>query len=190
MLARMDAPPPGPENVRGLYRSEFERMVALGMFEGQRVELIDGQLVEMSPQGDAHSSVTAYLARWFAKYLPQEMQIRQHSGIRAGQLSMPEPDIAVIEHRAGHYQPETAFLIVEVSDSSLRNDVQIKSGVYASLGVPEYWVVDLVHEQVIVHTQPSVRGYKKIVVNDRAASLRPTAIPMLILQVSDILDCT
>ncbi|HEY4055769.1 MAG TPA: Uma2 family endonuclease [Kofleriaceae bacterium] len=182
-------PPVAPDNVRGLYRVEYEKLVELGLFNDQRVELLDGQLVEMSPQSDAHSAIVRCLGRIFYDVRPHELDISLHSGLRAGMKSMPEPDIAVIPRRSGRHHADEALLVVEVALSSLRNDRLIKSDIYAALGVPEYWIVDVEHELVIVHTRPTVRGYQVIEQHERGATLRTSALPMLVVTVDDILDC-
>ena len=99
------------------------------------------------------------------------------------------PDISVIPHKRGHHHAEDALLVVEVSVSSLRNDRLIKSDIYAALGVPEYWIIDVEHELVIVHTRPTVRGYQVVEQHERGATLRTSALPILVTTVDDILDC-
>ena len=178
-----------PDNIRGLLRVEFERLVELGVFENVRVELLEGQLVEMSPQGEAHSTITGMLSEYLARRLPEAMHLRQHSGIRAGDRSMPEPDIAVIPRRRGFHHPHEAFLIVEVSDSSLRNDREIKSRIYARAKMQEYWVIDVKLERVEVRTEPSRKGFAKIETFGRGEVLKPTAIPDMTVPVDAIFDC-
>lgn len=178
-----------PDNIRGLLRVEFERLVELGVFEDVRVELLEGQLVEMSPQGDAHSSITRVLGDYITRRLPETMIVQQHSGLRAGDRSMPEPDLAVIPRRRGFHHPNDAFLTIEVSDSSLRNDREIKSRIYARAKVQEYWLIDVRHERVEVRTDPSRKGYASTQVLGRGEVLRPTAIPNLTVTVDAIFDC-
>ena len=178
-----------PDNVRGIRRVEFERLVELGVFRDVRVELLAGQLVEMSPQGDAHSSITAFLADLLRPFIPSHMQIRQHSGFRAGDMSMPEPDVSVIPRIRGYHHPSEAFLIVEVADSSLYNDRNIKARIYADAGVREYWIINVKREQIEVRTSLTASGYGNVQVFTRGDVLRPTMIPDAVLEVSAILDC-
>ena len=177
-----------PDNVRGLLCGEFERLVALGVFEDARVELLEGQLVEMSPQGDVHSTITRVLADRLCRALPAGMILQQHSSLRAGTSSMPEPDIAVIPRLRGFHHPSEAFLVIEVADSSLRNDREIKAGIYARAGVGEYWIIDVPHERVEVFTQPGPTSYGSIRVVERGGLLRPVALPELELAVDAIFD--
>lgn len=178
-----------PDNVRGLQGREFERLVALGVFEDARVELLEGQLVEMSPQGDVHSTITRVLAHRLCRVLPDGMILQQHSSLRAGTASMPEPDIAVIPRLRGFHHPSEAFLVVEVADSSLRNDREIKAGIYARAGIREYWIIDVQHERVEVFTEPGPTSYGSICVIERGGTLRPKALPELVLAVDAIFDC-
>jgi len=191
MLEVRDEPPSNelPDNIRGLLRVEFERLVDLGVFEDVRVELLEGQLVEMSPQGDAHSTITRMLGDYLTRRLPETIVVSHHSGLRAGDRSMPEPDIAVIPRRRGFHHPHDAFLIVEVSDSSLRNDREIKSRIYARAKIREYWLIDVKQERVEVRTEPSRKGYGKTEVLGRGEVLRPTQIPGLSITVDSIFDC-
>jgi Uma2 family endonuclease len=117
------------------------------------------------------------------------MIIRQHSSLRASDRSMPEPDIAVIPRRRGFHHPNEAFLIVEVSDSSLRNDRAIKSRIYARAKILEYWIVDVQHERVEVLTEPNRKGYVNTRVFGRGEVLRPAALPDFSVTVDAIFDC-
>ena len=178
-----------PDNIRGLLRVEFERLVELGVFENVRVELLEGQLVEMSPQGEPHAMITAVLGDYITRRLPETMIVRQHSGIRAGERSMPEPDIAVVPRRRALHHPDEAFLVAEVSDSSLRNDREIKSRIYARAKIQEYWLIDVKHERVEVRTEPSRKGFEKTELFGRGEVLKPIAIPDLTVPVDAIFDC-
>ena len=144
-----------PETVRPLMRREYERMVELGMFEDERIELLRGQLVTMSPQGAPHSTITARLAQWLSRRLDDRYDVRAHSPYAATEDSEPEPDVSVSRRqRKRAYHPSTALLLVEVAESSLRKDRKIKSEIYADNGAPEYWIVDVRTKTVHVYTRP------------------------------------
>ena len=125
-----------PEHVRPLRRVEFEQLVETGAFADARVELLDGRLVEMSPQGASHSRITARLAKLLFPHLAPEMDLLMHSPFAAGALSLPEPDLSIVPSYANDRHPERAWLVVEVSDSTLHNDRKVKSGLYARARVP------------------------------------------------------
>jgi Uma2 family endonuclease len=175
------------ERLRPLLRREYDRLVELGFFEDEPIELLRGMLVEMSPQGIDHGELSGWLAQWFSAMLPMaEYRVRAHSPFAATDDSEPEPDVLVAKRvggeRRGH--PTDALLIVEVSLSSLRKDRKLKLGIYAEAGVPEYWIVDVERERVEVYTEPSGREYRRCETVERAGVLRPTQLPGVELAVT------
>jgi len=175
MLEPMRDIPP-PQNIRGLLRTEYERLVELGVFQDMRLELLEGQLVEMSPQGESHSTLTARLAHGLWPAVTDEMQMRQHSPLRAGIRSMPEPDLSVVPMRKGFFHPDFAYLIVEVADSSIHNDRNVKTLIYARAGVVEYWILNVQREQIEVHRDPSEDGYATTFIAKRGETVQPVAL--------------
>jgi Uma2 family endonuclease len=149
-----------PELLRPLRRAEYDQLVDQGAFDDEKLELIEGSLVEMSPEGTDHAWVIQKLTTLFARSLPTHLALRVTAPWAASERSEPEPDLAVVpaaNYRRDH--PATARLLVEVSRSSRRKDLGVKARVYAAAGVPEYWVVDLAREVVVRHTQPAPAGY-------------------------------
>jgi Uma2 family endonuclease len=145
-----------------LYRWSYEqwdRAVESGVFEGQRVELIDGEIVEMSPQFEPHVAAivlaAAVLRRIFGE---KEFIVRQQAPLRLGSTSEPEPDIAVVKGTARDFiktgHPQDAILVVEVSHSSLAYDRGNKASLYASAGITDYWIINLLQRQLEVHRKP------------------------------------
>jgi Uma2 family endonuclease len=150
----------GSERVRPLLRREYEQLVDAGSFADERVELLRGVLVEMSPQGPPHARIAAWFAQRLIKALDiARFDVRSHSPFAASDDSMPEPDVSVSLRTDTDEHPAAAFLLIEVSDSSLRKDRIIKTEIYAEAGVPEYWIVDVEHRAVEVLTQPTKTGY-------------------------------
>lgn len=148
---------------RPLRRSEYDLLVQAGVFGDERVQLLEGELVSMPPQGVPHSSVVEALTERLVPALVGRARVRVQLPYGAGPLSEPEPDLAVLpadEPRDRH--PERALLVVEVADSSLRLDLVRKARIYAGAGVPEYWVVDVGHEVVHVHRTPVGDGYADV----------------------------
>jgi Uma2 family endonuclease len=176
------------ERLRPLLRREYDRLVDLGFFEDERIELLRGVLVEMSPQGDAHASIAEWLAQRLGSMLPfDEYRVRSHSPFAASDDSEPEPDVMVSRRVAGQPgHPTTAVLLVEVALESLRKDRKLKLGIYAEAGVPEYWIVDVERERVEVYTQPSGREYQRCEVIERTGVLRPTQLPGVELAVATL----
>ena len=168
-----DARPP----VRGLKRVEFEQLIELGAFEDEPIELLDGELVVMSPQGDDHAWVVAKLSRWLSQALDESWDVYSHSGLAVSDWSLPEPDLAVVPATPTPQRPRTAILVVEVSRARLAYDLGRKARAYARGGVPTYWVVDLVHRAVHVHTDPIDGDYRRVATVGPDASLTVAGLP-------------
>lgn len=156
---------PADEGVRlrPLLRREYDQLVEAGAFDDAAVELLEGALVEVSPEGPRHRSVINMLAEHLIRSLPRDLLVQVAGPWAASDRSEPEPDIAVVpRERYDRDHPGKALLLVEVSASSLRTDLTIKAGIYGEAGVPVYWVVDLVHDVILVHREPAADGYRLI----------------------------
>jgi Uma2 family endonuclease len=177
-----------PECPRPLKRVEYEKMIAAGLFENERVELLEGLIVEMSPQNPLHAAVIQRLDEALQRMLRGRGAVRVQMPFVAGDASLPEPDVAVVA--PGDYDeahPAEAFLVVEVADSSLRKDRRLKSEIYAKAGVPEYWVVGLAERVIEVHTEVSSESYLRVTPARRGDRVRLSAFPDVEIPVSDIL---
>jgi Uma2 family endonuclease len=185
----MQEPAPiAPEQLRRLTRAEYDRMVDLGMFENERVELLYGMLVTMSPQGAPHAEVTSVLTEHMLRCVGDRARVRAHSPLALGPDSEPEPDVAVVP--AGDYSrahPTTAHLVIEVADSSRDKDRQVKGRLYAAAGIPEFWLVDLVDDVVEVHRRPGGGAYGSVERHGRGATLAAEAFPDVQVAVADLL---
>lgn len=140
----------------------FERMVdAEILTEDDRVELLNGQLAEVSPQGPQHSGIGQWLASQLIRGIdPGVAGVRVQLPLRFAPLSEPEPDIAIVP--AGFYtreHPTRAMLVIEIAKSSRRLDLGVKAEVYAAAAVPQYWVVDIAARTVHVHRSPAGCAY-------------------------------
>jgi Uma2 family endonuclease len=141
----------------------FYRMGEAGLFgANERVELINGEIIDVPPMGSRHAGSLEQLASALAAAVGTRAIVRQQLPLRLGEDSEPQPDIVVATTRADHYKashPTAAdvLLLVEISDSTLRYDREIKVGLYAHHEVPEVWVVDLQGKQVHCYRSP-VRG--------------------------------
>jgi Uma2 family endonuclease len=169
-------------------RAEYERMVEVGLLgEDDRVELIAGVLVQMSPIGTKHASTVSELLELLVVALRRRAQLRAQSPLAADDSSEPEPDLAVVARGDyTHEHPRAALLVIEVADSSLRID-RIKAAVYAQAAVPEYWIVNLVDGTVEVYTQPRGAQYGSMRTLQRGESLTLLAFPDVTLAVDDFL---
>lgn len=140
-------------------RDEYNRLAALDFFAGRRVELIEGQIVDRGPMGSAHATAIALVARALERAFGAGSFVRWQMPLVVGELSEPEPDVAVITGDVRDYadrHPTTAALLVEVADSSLAHDRQTKGGLYAMADVPEYWIVNLVDRTLEVYRSPAL----------------------------------
>ncbi|MGE5187288.1 MAG: Uma2 family endonuclease [Acidobacteriota bacterium] len=176
-----------PERIRPLSRREYDRMVDLGMFEDEHVELLRGMLVEMSPQGGRHGTVCAWLAQRLSIALGMSLEVRPQLPFAADDWSEPEPDVAVArrDHSIDEH-PGAALLLIEVSQTSLRKDRGVKLQIYAQAGVPEYWIVDLTTMTVEVYSQPTAHGYANVARLGDGDVLRPTQLPGVELPVAEL----
>ncbi len=178
-------------------RAEYERLVDLGVFVGERLELLDGMLVVKEPQDSPHAAIVGQVGEVLGVAFGGGWHPRLHAPLALDADSEPEPDVAVV---AGTYRdyvdahPATAALVVEVADSSLRLDRRFKTGLYARAGLPEYWIVNLVDGALEVHRepQPSVDAaygwiYRSVAVLRPPATVTPLALPDAHIPVADLL---
>jgi len=136
-------------------REEFYELAEQGYFRGKRVQLIDGEIFEIAPQGHPHSKAITLLNRWATTHFPLPALVRIQMPLNAAARSDPEPDVAIVPDPSWSVSdhPESAILVIEVSDSSLRLDRR-KAPIYAGAGVSEYWIVNLPESQIEVHRNP------------------------------------
>ena len=176
------------EKLRPLRRAEYDALIDLGHFEDEKIELLYGQMVLMSPQGDDHMQTVTRLNMILAPALVGRATVQIHGPFIAASESEPEPDVAVLHADALTQKGKAsqAHLIIEVAASSLRKDLA-KGNLYAASGVPEYWIVDLEHNLVDVFTDPIDGRYTRQLPFDAGATLRMKAFSDLAIRVSDIL---
>jgi Uma2 family endonuclease len=182
-----------PDRRRPLFRSEYDRLVTSGAFADERIELLRGVLVQMSPQSPRHVLCCSRLAEVLVLELSRvqvldRTQVCNHAAFAATDDSEPEPDLTVIPRQSvGDELATSAFLVVEVSRTSLRKDRVIKAPIYAEANIPEYWIVDVDGECVEVHTDPHDGAYRTVTIVKRGATLRPIELPGVAIAVDAIL---
>jgi Uma2 family endonuclease len=176
------------EVIRPLRRVEFDQLARAGCFDDERVELLYGAIVEMSPPDPSHDESIGVLMELLVGQLRGRARVRGQSAFAASEYSEPLPDIVVAP--AGRYwaeHPSHALLVIEVSRSSLRIDRKVKSRLYASCRVDEYWIVDLVNGAVEVYRQPLDNGWGDMTIHQRGAILSPTAWHDVVIPIDEIL---
>lgn len=179
---------PVAEVIRPLRRVEYDQLVKLGAFEDERIELLEGALVAMSPIGPPHDSTVQRLTRLLVLALEGRAGVRCQSSFAASEISEPEPDFTVVP--LGDYDldhPAEAYLIIEVAESSLAKDRGKKLRLYANCAIPEYWVVNLPERCIEVYTEPLPGAYARTERYERGQSIRLVAFPDIAFAVSDIL---
>lgn len=172
---------------------EFMRLDARGVLgpPDMRIELVDGDIIEMPPTNPPHASVVDRLTRLFFKRLDGRAIVRVQGPVRLDNHSMPLPDILLLAPRADYYakdhpDPQTVFLAVEVADTSLRYDREIKAPLYAKKGIREFWVVDVNARCVYVYTVPHPDRYAMNVVAQEDSTLTLAAFPEESFEFRDI----
>ncbi len=183
--------------IRRWRRVEYDRLVDLGMFAGERLELLDGLLVVREPQGSPHAATVAHVGHVLATAFGPGWHARLHSPLALADDSEPEPDIAIVAGAPRDYlraHPSMAALVVEVADSSLGLDRRLKAGVYARASLRDYWIVNLAERVVEVHRDPQPApdaakgwGYRAIDILRAPASVTPLAAPDASIAVADLL---
>jgi len=173
---------------------EFHRMAAAGVFaEDDRVELLEGEVVEMTPIGSQHAGTVKWLNGWFQKHAGERVVVAVQDPLSLDPLSEPQPDLVLLRPRTDFYvrSHPTAldvYLVVEVCDTSCEHDRMVKAPLYSRAGVPELWIVDLTQKVLEAHTEPSARGYRQRRVVESGERLAPHALPDLILEVAELLE--
>lgn len=177
-----------PEKPRRIARAEFDRMVALGFFESERVELLHGVIIAMTPNDPPHASPVQLLGEILILGLARAATVRIQLPLVAADDSEPEPDLAVVprgDYNQAH--PDRAHLVIEVADSSLRKDRLVKGPLYAASGFEEYWVVNVTAQVVEVHRHPGGDGWASITRHGRDETISPVAFPDVAVRISDFL---
>lgn len=145
---------------------EWHELVDLGAVAGKPVELLNGEITKVSPEGIEHSYSNQSIADYLRKLLQDRAYIRDAHPITLDD-SEPEPDIAIVRLPASIYKQyhpyaEDIYWLIEVAKNTLKTDLETKFAIYARNGIPEYWVIDLVNKKLIVHTQPSNDSYTQV----------------------------
>jgi Uma2 family endonuclease len=148
----------------------------------ERTELINGEILIMPPPGPRHGFVVDTVNETFVRLTQGKAVVRVQGGVVLHKYAAPMPDIVLLKPKGKAYlerNPDASdiFLIIEVSDSSLEQDMTVKLQLYAIMGVPEYWIADLQNNRVLVHTKPSGESYQDVRELHRGDSLAPSLLP-------------
>ena len=174
-------------------RADYHRMAQTGILKpGVRVELIDGEIVEMSPIGRRHMASVDRANKIFVPGVGDAAIVRIQGSIVLDGYGEPEPDLVLLRPRDDFYydvdaMPEDVLLIIEVADSSEGYDRLTKAPLYATYRIPELWIADLNRDRVGIYRDPTPTGYATVQVARRGETISPLAFPDLKIAVEAIL---
>ncbi|MEK0081999.1 Uma2 family endonuclease [Benzoatithermus flavus] len=173
--------------------ADYHRMAEAGILdEDDRVELLDGEIFDMSPIGSVHAARVGRIADRPAQRCGDRALVRRQNPILLDDHSEPEPDIAVVLPRSDYYllehpKPADVLLLIEIADSSARSDRAKKLPLYAAAGIPEVWLVDLSGDRVEICRDPAEGRYATVRDLGRGTEVAPLALPDVRLEIVDLL---
>lgn len=172
---------------------DYHHMIESGLLNGRSVELLNGEIVEMSPEGESHAYFSHEAAKYLAHLLGEQADIRQGKPITMpSSHSEPEPDIVVVqllgrEYLQHHPYPENIYWLIEFSHTSLSKDLEDKRKAYALANIQEYWVVNLQEQQLIIFRHPMHGDYRTDTTVNTGV-LSPLAFPAIRISVQRLLE--
>lgn len=184
---------PATVTTRRFTVDEYHRMAEAGVFHPfERVELIEGEIVQMAAIRSRHAECVDRLNRLLVRGIGDDATVRVQNPIRLNDRSEPEPDIAVVRRRPEGYadrhpRREEVRLVVEVSDATLALDREVKLPLYAAAGIPECWIVDLVADRIDVHRSPERGAYARTEARRRGEAIPFPSLADLRLRVVEVL---
>ena len=172
-------------------RAAYDRAGAAGVFgPDARLELIDGEILDMTPRGSRHATGCSLAVQALQVAFSAGCYVRMQLPLALADDSEPEPDVAIVEGGVRDYRdahPGSALLIVEVSDDSLRRDRTVKQRLYARCEVPEYWILALADAHLEVYRDPAGDRYRTVVVRRAGDTVAPLSRPAAAIRVADLL---
>jgi Uma2 family endonuclease len=162
---------------------EYHQMAEAGILtEDDRIELIDGEIIEMSPIGRRHRAEVIRLTELFVRAFGDVAHVSVQNPVELSEDMEPQPDLTLLRRQPDYYastelSPQDVFLLVEVADTSVAFHRRVKMPLYARSGIPEYWLIDLNRETVTVYRDPGPAGYRTRRVVQRGERLGPAAFP-------------
>jgi Uma2 family endonuclease len=192
MMTAQLVTPSFESNIHKFTVQQYYLMHEAGVFaEGDRLELINGEIREMSPIGRKHAVCVARTTRFFQIKLGDRAFIWTQNPIRLSDHSEPQPDLAILKWRDDFYAealptPDDILLIIEVADSTIAYDREVKSLLYATNGIPEMWLFDVNKKIIEGYSQPSASGYKRMQRYEENDTLAMLAFPDIVFDWEEI----
>ena len=171
---------------------DYHRMAEVGVLAPDaRVELIEGEIIDMAPIGRDHQSIVDQLTRMLVRAVGDDAIVRVQGSVRLSEWSEPEPDVVLLEPRPDFYRGEFAsgtdtLLVIEVSDTTLRYDRDVKVPLYARHGVPEVWIVDVQNDALLVYGGLRDGKYERHTALERPATATVTRLPNVTLDLAPL----
>jgi Uma2 family endonuclease len=172
--------------------AEYDRMIELGIYtENDRIELLNGEIIELMPKGPKHTSANSRLVRFFIRLFSEKVIVRSQDPIWLDGVSEPEPDLVLAkwnetEYAEGHPTPADIFLIMEISDTTLAYDRETKAKAYSRNGIQQYLLLNLQNETLEEYREPSEDGYQFKCTLRKGDSLNLTAFPEVEIKIDDL----
>lgn len=183
-----------PSLLRPWTVAEYYQMAKTGILQpDEKVELIAGQIIRnMAPQGSHHAAAITRTNRLFNQSLPPALLVRSQLPIHFDNHSEPEPDVALVksdrlDYDDRHPRSDEVYLIIEISEATLRVDLTLKKQVYAQANIADYWVLDLTKRQLYVYRQPTNEGYQEEQILSEQHTIAPLSFPDLQFKVGEML---
>ena len=173
--------------------SEFCKMAEMGIFRDEdNIELIEGEIVEMGKIGRRHAAYCDRLNDLFRDKFQKRVLIRVQSPVELNNLSQPQPDLALLRRRenyyeSGHPQPHDIFLLVEIADTTIDSDREIKIPLYGQNGILETWLIDINEQCLEIYRDPSSQGYQSNRKLRRGQSIASLIFPKIVIDVNEIM---
>ena len=176
-------------------RFTVDEYLALGeagiLAKAERIELLDGEIIQMAPIGNRHRNSVNWSADMIREAIGRRVMVQVQSPIQLNDFTMPEPDIAVIRRGSVNdlapVLPSDVYLLVEVADNSLEFDLGEKLARYAAAGIPEVWVANLRAGELVVNTEPEGTAYANVRIIPLDGTVSPQAFPDVVLELADFI---
>ena len=170
---------------------DYHQMIEVGLLDERKVELVNGEIIEMSPEGAPHSSYCGEIAEYLRRILGDRAKVREAHPITLANNSEPEPDIAIVRNRVTLYRdrhphPADILWLIEVANSTLAKDLGMKRDLYASAEIEEYWVLNLQASALVVFRDLTKSGYQAET-TFTTGTISPLAFPDLSIDIQQLL---
>jgi Uma2 family endonuclease len=182
-----------PAKIRLWNLSEYHHLREKGILHPEeKIELIEGQLIKMSPKGTLHTAATRRIAKTLTNLLVNKAAIYTQDPVELDDNSEPEPDVSIVkidpnDYVTHHPQTEEIYLIIEVADSSLEYDCEIKAKLYAKSGIEDYWVIDVRERKLYLFRKPEKTGYQNKQILRETDLITPLSFPTISVKISELL---